>query len=107
LLETLKTQYDFIIIDAPGVIEEDYAVNLAAIADYCLFVIDSKMTKKAYVDESLRALSDIAATPTGIILNKVDSIFIEDSRIKLEAKRTRSSIWQRIQAFLSKWVGIG
>ncbi|NGX42080.1 MAG: putative tyrosine-protein kinase YveL [Chlamydiae bacterium] len=87
LWKTVKGKYDLIIIDAPGVIEDDYATNLAALTDLCLLVVGSSLVKKSTIDETLRVLDFSGTKPWGILLNRIDPIYIDNERIKLETKK--------------------
>jgi len=102
LWETLKTQYDIIIVDTPGILEDDYAANIAALADMSLFVINSSKAPKRQVDQSLQELSHLGVRPCGIILNQILSTYITDGRIKLETKRNTDGIFQKL-AFWRKF----
>jgi len=96
-LEKLKGAYEIIIIDAPGVIDEHYAANLASMADITVFVISSKDTDKALVDESLRELTQMGVKPNGFALNRVMPIFIDDTKIKQEMGRINREFWRSLQ----------
>lgn len=96
LWKKLKSEYDFIIIDAPGIIEDQYAPNLAALSDLTIFVIGSSQVPKDVIDESLKELDVMKLKPSGIILNRVLPIYIDDIRIKLESKRVQKSFWQKL-----------
>ena len=92
----LKNEYDLVIIDAPGIIEEHYAANLAALGDLCIFIIGSDSTDKDIVDESLRELSYVGVKPCGLILNKVLPVYINDTKIKQEITRPTVSFWKKL-----------
>lgn len=96
LMDQLKKDYEVVIMDCPGVIETDYSINLAAMADLCVFVIGSSIVNKSLVDESLRDLHIAGVRPSGIILNRVLPIFIDDVRIKLETQRSRMRFWKKL-----------
>jgi uncharacterized protein involved in exopolysaccharide biosynthesis/Mrp family chromosome partitioning ATPase len=96
LMDKIKREYEVIIMDAPGVIETDYTVNLIAMTDLKLFVINSSLVNKKTVNESLRDLCIAGINPTGIILNRVSSIYIEDRRIKLEMQKFKMHFWKKI-----------
>ncbi len=89
LKETLAKEYDLIVIDAPGIIDDDYSANLVATAQVLLFLIGSKKIEKPLIDESLNELQTLGIIPAGILLNRVLSIYIEDQRIKMELRRNR------------------
>lgn len=78
----LVNMYDLIVIDSPGVLQDEYAVDLAVIADYCLFVVGSSTTNKGLVNESLEILDSVGARPEGIVLNRIRSVYVDDKRQK-------------------------
>ena len=90
LLRTLKQNFDIIIIDSPGVINEDYTLNLAACSDFCLFIVGSGVVEKHFIDESLQVLDDSGIRPLGIVLNRVLPFYIDDERTKLKLGIKRS-----------------
>lgn len=87
LWDVLKDEYDIIIIDSPGIIEEHYAINLAAISNMTFMVVGSSQVDKAVVDESLRELDAVGIRPQGIILNRVEPIYVDDKRYKVAANK--------------------
>lgn len=96
LWDKLKSEYDIIIVDAPGIIEDQYAPNLGAICDLSIFIIGSTVVPKGIIDESLKELELNGVKPAGIILNRVLPDYIEDKRIKLESKRTQNGFWKKL-----------
>jgi uncharacterized protein involved in exopolysaccharide biosynthesis/Mrp family chromosome partitioning ATPase len=90
LMQWLRTRYDFILMDIPGVIETDYTINLAKSTDLQLFIIGSCIADKRLVDESLRDLMIGGVKPSGILLNRVLPTYIEDTRIKVEMERSKT-----------------
>lgn len=95
-VEELRKAYDLVIIDAPGLIDEHYTANLAALSDLCLFVIGSPNSTKDLVNESLVELEHAGVVPCGIVLNKVLPVYIDDTRIKKALNRIEKSWWQRL-----------
>ena len=95
-IEDLRKAYDLVIIDAPGLIDEHYTANLAALSDLCLFVIGSPNSTKDLVNESLLELEHAGVVPCGIVLNKVLPVYIDDTRIKKALNRIEKSWWQRL-----------
>jgi uncharacterized protein involved in exopolysaccharide biosynthesis len=85
--KALKTHFDVIIVDAPGIIHDGLAINLSSISDVVLFVLASSMTEKKVVDESLHVFESFGISPSGIILNRADPLYIDNERIKREMKR--------------------
>ncbi len=82
LWQSLKQNFDVIIIDAPGVIKDDYSTNLARLTDFCVFVIGSSIVDKNLVDESLTALNNSGIRPYGMVLNRIQHFYIDDERVK-------------------------
>ncbi len=93
LMQHLKKSHDLIIIDAPGVIEEEHSTNAAELADLCLFVIGAPVAPRNHIDESLRTLAHVGVIPAGFVLNRVPLLFIDDQRIKIETKRYKPRFW--------------
>ncbi|MFA6916293.1 MAG: hypothetical protein WC222_07835 [Parachlamydiales bacterium] len=81
LWKELEMKYEFIVVDTPGIIAEDYSINLAKQCNIVLFVIDSSHTPQQLIEESLQSLSKNGITPTGVILNRAMPIYIEDETI--------------------------
>lgn len=96
LWEKLQNEYEVIVIDAPGIIQDDYAPNIVAFANYCVFVIGSTMVSKNLVDESFKELGVYGVKPCGIVLNHVPAIYIEDEKLRLENKRKRRQFWKKL-----------
>jgi Mrp family chromosome partitioning ATPase/uncharacterized protein involved in exopolysaccharide biosynthesis len=94
LIEQMKRDYEVIVMDTPGVIETDYTVNLVAMTDLHIFVIGSSIANKKIVNESLRDLFHSGVKPSGIILNRVSPVYIEDMRIKTEVQKTKMHFWK-------------
>lgn len=89
LITQLKSAYDILVIDTPGLIESDTATSLALLADVNIFIVGSSLTDRSTVDSSLSDLVDRGIIPYGIILNKVPPIYIEDERVLSEMKRMK------------------
>lgn len=96
LWKELRSKYEIILVDAPGVIEEDYAVNLSTAADLTLLIIGSSHVTKSMIDESLTVLDSAHSRPCGILLNRVNKGYISDKRILLEIKKTRGGILKEL-----------
>lgn len=93
LWDKLKEEYELIVVEAPGIIEDDYAVNLAQQCDVNFFVIGSNKASKPYVDASLEELEERRIRPTGLILNRMKRSYVEDPRIHVQ--RRKQSWWGR------------
>lgn len=86
LINELKENYQVIIIDTPGLLYNDIGTNLAYHTDASLFLIGSGITEKSNVDLTLNQLNDKGIRPIGIVLNHVESTYIEDERVLNELK---------------------
>jgi Mrp family chromosome partitioning ATPase len=95
LLDSLRSAYDIIIIDGPGVLEDEYTNNVAVLADISIFIIGALVTNKNAIDQSFQELDKFRVKPSGIVLNRVLPLYIEDEKIKAEMKRT-NTLWKRI-----------
>lgn len=84
LWEELGKEYDVIVVDAPGIIEDDCAINLAEQCDTSLLVVNSRKTNKSSVDACLNELDERKIEPTGLILNQIKRGYVEDPRIQTQ-----------------------
>ena len=91
LLSSVKKSYEIILIDTPGIIEEEFAINTVSLADICLFVIGSSIVDKKYVDASLREFEVHGVRPIGIVLNRVLPIYEENLRAESFDRKKRSN----------------
>jgi capsular exopolysaccharide synthesis family protein len=66
-LQTLKNDYDAVIIDTPCLSEYRDSVIISRLSDYVLYVIGSGMAPREKVKESVRLLGDVRL---GIVLNR-------------------------------------
>lgn len=92
----LYLNYDIVIVDAPGVIVEEYTVNLVHLAELSVFVVDSSKITKTLLDQALSHFQYFHVKPTGILLNRVLPVYIEDERIDIEFKRNKMSWLKRL-----------
>ncbi|HHT9125427.1 MAG TPA: CpsD/CapB family tyrosine-protein kinase [Candidatus Brocadiia bacterium] len=68
IVATLKSQFDFVIIDTPPVLAFSETVPVCRLADGVIFVIEANHTKKRPVKRSLELLQD--CNVLGFVLNK-------------------------------------
>lgn len=94
LWDQLLSQYDMIIIDTPGVVEEDYGVNLMKYTDVSLFIVGSSQTPKHVIDDSLKVLDSLDAPPQALFLNRVRPLYVSDKRVLREVKRTKGAFFR-------------
>ena len=72
VLETLRGQFDIIVIDSPPVLSATDAVLLSTQADATIVVASAGTTKEADLDLSLERLGDVGAHVIGTLLNRFD-----------------------------------
>jgi capsular exopolysaccharide synthesis family protein len=71
--DTLKIEYDFIIIDSPPVQPVSDTLLLVQDVDYNFFIIRSEQTKTGSLMSSVKKIKNVGAKIDGIILNDVDT----------------------------------
>lgn len=71
LLEKLKENYEYVIVDSPPVLLVTDSLILSEKVDTTLFVINQKIAKKSAVKEALQLLDQSKARVSGIILSNV------------------------------------
>jgi capsular exopolysaccharide synthesis family protein len=72
LVETLKAEADFVIIDTPPILSVADALTLAHVADAVLIVVDGRSTTVTDVTQTRRQLDQIDARVIGAVLNNFD-----------------------------------
>ncbi|WP_024612037.1 polysaccharide biosynthesis tyrosine autokinase [Pseudoalteromonas sp. TB64] len=72
LVETLKTQYDYIIIDTPPTQAVSDALVIAQSADSVIYVVKSDVTRIKPIKAGLERLFEAKAHVAGVVLNQVD-----------------------------------
>lgn len=58
LFETLRKQYEYIIVDCPPILAVSDAAIISKLCDGCLFVVSQSKTEKAAAKESIKILRD-------------------------------------------------
>jgi polysaccharide biosynthesis transport protein len=72
LVETLRQQYDFIVIDSPPLLPVADSVVLSTIVDGVLMVIRGQSTTVPVIKQALAKLERVGARMIGSVLNDVD-----------------------------------
>src|SRR6185436_14178706 len=72
LLETLKTRFEWIVVDTPPVMAVTDAPVVAHIADAAIFVVGSGMTSRGVARTAVEQLVGANAHVIGAVLNRVD-----------------------------------
>lgn len=88
-----RARYPLILIDSPGVIDEDYTTNIAELSDSSILFVGSSKVNKSKVDVSLSVLDKAGVRVAGLILNKVKMIYIDDYRLKQEVKKSNRRLF--------------
>lgn len=72
IIETLRTKYDFILLDSPPVINVSDAIYISRLSDSTIFVIFQNETSKGLVKEAISLLKQNNCNILGIVVNQVD-----------------------------------
>ncbi len=72
LLQSLKSSYDWVVIDSPPVSTLADSVVLASMADMMIMVIKHNQNDRELIRRSLKRLRDIDVRVSGAVLNAVD-----------------------------------
>jgi polysaccharide biosynthesis transport protein len=72
LIESLRSSFDYIVIDGPPLLPVVDALALATIADKILLVVEWGRTPRNSISEAFRVLGREANRVAGVVLNKVD-----------------------------------
>lgn len=92
-IQEARARYPLILIDSPGVIDEDYTTNISELSDSTLLFVGSSKVKKSKVDVALSVLDKAGVRATGLILNRVKKIYIDDYRLKQEVKKSNRQLF--------------
>lgn len=108
-VESLKTEYDFVILDTPPVILVTDALILSQYADGCLLVVSAGETNKDAVLKAKKLLENVNSNILGIVMNKLD---ITKNRYygyynyyyseEGEPKKMKKNTWQKIVNKITK-----
>lgn len=102
LMQELKEQYDIIIIDSPGIVDDEYAINLIELSQASLFVIGSSKVNKGIVDSSLKKLDDYHLAPSALIFNRVLALYLDDPKILKEFESEQGQWMKKLTTFLKR-----
>jgi polysaccharide biosynthesis transport protein len=72
LVDALRSEFDYIVIDAPPLLPIVDALALATLADKILLVVEWRRTSRASIYEAFRVLGPAVDRVAGFVLNKVD-----------------------------------
>jgi polysaccharide biosynthesis transport protein len=72
LIAQLRSQFDYIVIDASPLLPVIDALALATMVDRILIIVEWSRTSRASISEALKVLRPEAHRVAGIVLNKVD-----------------------------------
>lgn len=72
LIATLRSRFDYIVMDGPPLLPVVDALALATVADKILVIVEWSRTPRNSISEAFRVLGPEANRVAGIVLNKVD-----------------------------------
>jgi len=73
LLNELKSRFDYVILDAPPVLNVSDAGVVGAICDAVFFVVKAQITPQSMIEEAMARLEGTKATPMACILTNASS----------------------------------
>lgn len=73
LMQKLRTEYDLIILDCPPVNGLADALVITSLADSVIIVCAQNKTKTSLLNEAKKALTQVNAKITGVVINKFDT----------------------------------
>ncbi|GAB4235970.1 MAG: hypothetical protein Tsb0021_15620 [Chlamydiales bacterium] len=85
----LREHYDLAIIDVPGVIEDEYAIDVLKRADTFVYVINSTKIVKKYVNEGFEELEAAHLSPLGVVLNNIKPVYFNSLQANTQKKREK------------------
>lgn len=100
-LSELHARYDVVIFDSPGVLDEDYSLDLFHLADMTLYVIGSNKVKRRYVEAAFKECEQAEVRPQYIILNRALRIFIDDVRVDMANKKASSGLVKGVRSWFA------
>jgi polysaccharide biosynthesis transport protein len=71
-LRTLKTRYDFVLIDSPPVVPVSDAVDLSTMVDGVVLIVRGQQTPKHLAKMAVAQLNNSHTTILGVVLNRID-----------------------------------
>jgi capsular exopolysaccharide synthesis family protein len=71
-LRTLKTRYDFVLVDSPPVVPVSDAVDLSTLVDGVVLVVRGQQTPKHLAKMAVAQLNNSHTTILGVVLNRID-----------------------------------
>jgi polysaccharide biosynthesis transport protein len=86
LFTELKQRFEYVLVDIPGIFEEEFGVYVAGLCDSTFMMIDSSQTSKSKVDVALEELQSMDVIPSGIILNNVSKLYVDSDKLLKEMK---------------------
>ena len=72
LIEKLRKEYDYILIDSPPIINVSDALYISKLSDSLIFIISLNQTKRGLVKEAIKLLKQNNCNLLGIVVNQVD-----------------------------------
>ncbi len=73
IFETLRKQYEYIIVDCPPILAVSDATIIARLCDGCIFVVSQQKTEKNAAKESVKLLRDNNVNILGVVFTFISS----------------------------------
>ena len=70
LLETVRNEYDVVVMDSPPLLQSSDGALLAAQVDFAVMIVDSARTRQRHLVESLARLRMAGAEVLGVVINR-------------------------------------
>ncbi len=102
LMALLRERYQVVILDLPGLLTEDYAINVLSLADQSVYIVSSEKTSRKQLNDCFKGLEFHRIKPLGLILNRMLDIFVDDARIRSESHRVNFGLWAKFKKLFVK-----
>ncbi len=73
LLEQIKSEFDIVILDCPPVLGLNDSLVMTKYSDANILIVTNKKTKMENLEEAKKAFTQVNATISGVIINKVQT----------------------------------
>lgn len=73
VFETLRKEYDYIIVDCPPILAVSDAAIISRLCDGCLFIVSQSKTEKAAARESIKILKENNVDILGVVFTNISA----------------------------------
>ena len=96
--QILQSKYDMIVSDVPGLLDEDYGVNIAQASEAQLVIFNSTDTPINYIKEALEEMKVRGLVPDGLVMNQINEAYIESIKDLNMMKKKPHRQWMQIRS---------